>query len=465
MNYKNQISDYIDSHCDEMIQLLSELVSIKSVMSSPQKNAPFGAENARALEFVLERCREYGFSTENVDNFIGSASLNSSKPELAVLCHLDVVPEGCGWSFNPFELYHSKSDGRLYGRGTSDDKGPAVATIFATKAVCELNIPLAKGAEIIFGTNEENGSADLKHYLEKKKMPSMVFTPDGSYPVINIEKGMIRINLSSDFNDGCGKILNLSGGDVINAVPGTAFAELADFSTSDVEKLDTSRFSGVSFRFAQNGSVLCIEADGKSAHASTPDSGCNAVTALLGLLSEFNLPDCSQTRTIKALAKLYPFGESNGKSCGIQCHDEKSGALSIVLSIINLDSNGFSAKNDIRFPLCTSSKNIVENLSAVLNTSSIKTDVIMSQEPHCTDENSSFVQTLLGVYEDITGDKGECIAIGGGTYVHEIDGGVAFGAEFPNETCNMHGADEFITVDNLLKNAKIMANAIVALCK
>lgn len=67
-------------------------------------------------------------------------------------------------------------------------------------------------------------------------------------------------------------------------------------------------------------------------------------------------------------------------------------------------------------------------------------DSCEGSEPHCTDENSEFVQSLLRVYERVTGDKGRCIAIGGGTYVHEIEGGVAFGAEFPNEDGNMHSS-------------------------
>ena len=77
--------------------------------------------------------------------------------------------------------------------------------------------------------------------------------------------------------------------------------------------------------------------------------------------------------------------------------------------------------------------------------------------------DSLLAQKLLKVYEEQTGLKGECLAIGGGTYVHDIEGGVAFGAEFPNQEHNMHGADEFIEIETLSKNSKIFAHSIVEL--
>ena len=74
------------------------------------------------------------------------------------------------------------------------------------------------------------------------------------------------------------------------------------------------------------------------------------------------------------------------------------------------------------------------------------------------------MQTLLRIYEEETGEKGECIAIGGGTYVHDIPGGVAFGAEFPNWDYHMHGDDEFVPIQHLMKDVRMMAAAILELC-
>lgn len=453
----------METHRNELTALLGELVSVRSVMDKPSENAPFGKEAARALELTLKKCGEYGLITENTDNYAGSADITSQTPGLAVLCHLDVVPENDGWNSDPFTLFYDKNTDRIYGRGTSDDKGPAAAAVFAARAVKELGIPLKKGVRLIFGTNEENGSADLKYYMKRHKMPPMVFTPDGSYPVINIEKGMIRLNIRSSFPDD-GQIRFIRGGGIINAVPGKAEAEICGISAETAEQHITSELRGAEFSFTENNGILHIGVCGTSAHASSPEKGVNALTALLSLISRLPLKDSPRFNAVRALAELYPYGETDGNSCGIACADEKSGKLTIVLSVLELNNSGFSAKNDIRFPVSSSCEEVLGKITYVLANRSFTAEPIMCDEPHCTDESSEFVQTLLRVYENVTGDKGECIAIGGGTYVHHIDGGVAFGAEFPGEDVNMHGADEFITVENLLKNAVIMAHAMIELC-
>ena len=52
-------------------------------------------------------------------------------------------------------------------------------------------------------------------------------------------------------------------------------------------------------------------------------------------------------------------------------------------------------------------------------------------------------------YETYSGRKGECVATGGGTYVHDIPGGVAFGAGMPGFVSNLHGANERINITRL----------------
>lgn len=463
MKYTSEIHEYIQSHKNEMIDLLDELVSIRSVMDKASEGAPFGIENARALKFMLSRCRKYGFITENSDNYAGSADICEKYPSLAVLCHLDVVPECDGWSSDPFSLRYDEVSGRLYGRGSSDDKGPAVAAVFAARAVKELGIPLKSGVRLIFGTNEENGSADLQYYLSSRKMPPMVFTPDGSYPVINIEKGMVRLGIKDSFS-GTNRILSLHGGSVINAVPGKAEAEIAGISAETARRSLPVQPKGIDFSFTDRDGVLHITAVGASAHASAPEKGRNALTALLELIAAMPLPESSQTKAVRTLAKLFPYGETDGKSCSVNCRDDISGELTLVLSMLELTPSGFTAKNDIRFPVSANGNEIVTKMSDMLSRCGFETEVLLLDEPHHTDGSSPFVQTLLSVYESVTGERGECLAIGGGTYVHHIKGGVAFGAQFPGEDVNMHGADEFITVEALLKNAEIMAHAMVELC-
>ena len=177
------------------MDIIRQLVEIPSVKGKPEQSAPFGAEPRRALDKMLEICREHGFVTGCHDNVMGTADYApSGKVGLGILCHLDVVPaEPLNWSCPPFQL--TRRDGKLFGRGVIDDKGPCAASLMALYCIKELGIPLKKGVRLLFGTDEENGSEDLEIYRSTHELPPMVFTPDGSFPVINIEKGMIRADI------------------------------------------------------------------------------------------------------------------------------------------------------------------------------------------------------------------------------------------------------------------------------
>jgi succinyl-diaminopimelate desuccinylase len=71
------------------------------------------------------------------------------------------------------------------------------------------------------------------------------------------------------------------------------------------------------------------------------------------------------------------------------------------------------------------------------------------------------VRSLLRIYEEYTGEAGSCLSIGGQTYVHGIPGGVAFGCAFPGVDCRIHGANEYIGVDELILSAKMFTQAII----
>lgn len=447
----SKIRDYLEAHKQEMIDFLAELVAIPSVQGEAEEGFPFGRMPAKALETMLKKCGEFGFTVDNVENYAGSADINSLPAELAVLTHLDVVPVGTGWTTEPYVLRHEPDTNKLVGRGAIDDKGPAVAALFAARAVKELGLPLKKGIRLIFGTNEENGSADLAYYREKRELPPMVFTPDGEYPVINAEKGMLRVYFSTEWS----LPVEIKAGTVINAVP----SECRITST-----FDPKTGCGVFFDTETGKTTKITEKkthvetiNGVSAHASTPEKGENAITKLLSA----GRIDCEPMNELK---KLFPHGEFSGKSCGLGFSDDISGDMTCVLSMLNTEDGRLHGGIDIRFPLDRTKAEISDIICGRLSAAGFDIDSCEGVEPHCTDENSEFVQALLRVYERVTGDKGRCIAIGGGTYVHEIEGGVAFGAEFPNEDGHMHCPDEFITVENLLKNAEIMAEAMAELC-
>ena len=459
---KQNIDSFIDSHIDEMITDLQKLIKIPSYNQPAKENMPYGENVALCLDTFLKMAKLMGFKTNNFDNYVGTIELGEN-PELGILCHLDVVPEGTGWTNDPFSAI--VEDGKIFGRGAIDDKGPAIAVLYAMKAIKELNIPLKNGVRFIVGCDEECGSSDLEYYKTKEKFPPMVFTPDGSYPIINIEKGQCRVCFGADFekNENSKRIISINGGQTVNAVPTNSNAVICGIDLDVIKSTISQLNLDAKFEIKEKENCTVIEVIGKGAHASTPDLGINAVTAIIKLLSNLPFDASKDFEYIKSLDKILPHGDVKGNNINVSCKDEKSGELSLAFSIFNFNEVGFEGHMDIRFPTCTSFnqlKNILNNSFSDVN---INIKEIYGVEPHQTSEDSEFVQKLLKVYEEQTGLKGECLAIGGGTYVHDIEGGVAFGAEFPNQEHNMHGADEFIEIDTLIKNSKIFAHSIVEL--
>lgn len=447
---------------EDIVSLLSKLVAIPSVMGDAKPGYPFGKAPAEALETMLDAAKALGFAVNNVDNYYGTADYlpdGADTAELAILCHLDVVPEGKGWTYEPFAC--TEKDGILYGRGVTDDKGPAVSALYALYCVKQQGAKLSKGVRLIFGTNEENGSADIEYYLKKDKMPPMVFTPDASYPLINCEKGMARIKYSADMDNS--DIISICGGQVINAVPAECCAVLSGKHKNGICSYLKKSKNGCAYDIEPCGDNIKVICKGESAHASTPEKGRNAITAMLEMLVSLELGGNTK-KLLSDILRLYPYGETDGSSLGVACEDE-SGALTCVLSLINAEDGRLTFSTDTRFPISMTAVQLKEKAAAALSGTDITISDFMGTDAHYASPDSFLVKTLLSVYEEQTGKKGECIAIGGGTYVHEIEGGVAFGVEHPDTDYRIHGADEFVPVSELIENTAMFANAIEKLCK
>ena len=467
MEYREKIEQYIDSHRQEMINDICALCRINSEKMSYKEGMPYGEGAYHALEAALGMAEQYGFSINNYDNYVGTADLNDKEAQLDILAHLDVVPAGEGWketeAFEPVE-----KDGLLFGRGTADDKGPAVAAMYAMRAVKELKLPLKKNVRLILGTDEECGSSDIAHYYAVEKEAPMTFSPDGSYPVVNIEKGRLAGNFTAEWtpDDKLPRIESVQAGIKENVVPGKAFAivkgldqEVLEAAMEAVEKE-----TGVRFRLELNDNAMELTAIGSGAHASTPAEGNNALTGLLTLLDRLEFAPCEQTKMIHNLLTLFPHGDTRGEALGVAMADELSGELTMALSMMTITEKDLSGTFDSRSPICATDENMLETIRRNMKAAGMTLHNDSMTPPHHVDGNSHFVKTLLNVYEEYTGQKGECIAMGGGTYVHSLKNGVAFGASMPGTDNRMHGADEFAVIDELLMSAKMFAQVIVELC-
>ena len=459
-------SRFIENHFSEMVRDLARLVAIPSVKGEPQEGKPFGEGPAAALECMLELAKGYGFHTKNHDGYVGTIDINPELPTtLGILCHLDVVPAGkSGWKTLPFSLYIS--DGKMYGRGVIDNKGPAIAVLYAMRAIKESGVPLTQNVRFIVGTDEESGSSDIAYYKKKEALPPRVFTPDAEYPVINIEKGRVRGEFStySGFAVGNRSILSAAGGTVFNAVPESAYAIVCGFPEEELRTASLA-FPKLGFEFTKEADGCTkITAKGVSAHASQPKRGVNAVTGLCAYLGSLTTDD-ETARSFSRVSSAFPFGDNNGAGLGVAESDEESGALTAVFSILEYRDGVINGKFDCRFPVSDTAENLRQKYVSCFAKFGIRVTDTQCVEGHKVDADTDFVKTLLHIYGKTASGIAKPIAIGGGTYVHDIEGGVAFGAEFPGEVNNMHGANECFSLASFKKNTCIFTEAIEELCK
>lgn len=465
--YRKEIEAYIEAHKQEMVEDIFTLCRINSEKSGYEEGMPFGRGAAQALQTALEMAERYGFSVQNYDSFVGTADFNDKEKQLDILAHLDVVPAGEGWEVTqPFEPV--EKDGKLYGRGTADDKGPAVAALYAMRAVKELGIPLSKNVRLILGTDEECGGSDIAHYYNLEQEAPMTFSPDADFPVTNIEKGSLAANFTGTFapSSVLPRLVSIETGIKVNVVPGKAHATVEGLSLEELKKAaeETKAATGVEFLFDMEDGMTKITAVGAGAHAAYPHEGNNALTGLLTFLTASPLAPCEQVTAIHKLAELIPHGDTRGKALGIAMEDEISGPLTLAFSLLRVTDSELDGTFDSRCPICATKENVLQVVKERMAAIGLTVHNEEMKPPHHVDGNSHFVKTLLQAYEDYTGLKGECLYTGGGTYVHNLKNGVAFGASMPGTDNRMHGADEFAVLEELVVSAKIFAQVIVDLC-
>lgn len=469
-NNMSKLDNLIDSWKDEIVEETRNLIKIRSVEEKAKDDRPFGDGPYEALQYALKLSDKFGFTTKNHENYAGHAEWGQGHDIVGILVHLDVVPEGTGWTYPPYEA--KVVDGKIYGRGSSDDKGPTVAAMYALRAVKEAGIPLQKRVRIIFGTNEESGWGCMKHYFDEKKeeVPVMGLSPDANFPIINREKGILIFNIEKKFESRSEKvnIKYMKGGQRPNMVPD--YCEAGIEVKNELRDEIRQRFNNfikdkdVHLELSDSIDGFVIKSHGVSAHGSTPEKGKNAIVPLAEFLGSLAAGENDVTAFLNFIAR-YIGKEVHGDSLGIHLIDEPSGDLIFNLGMIEMDEEKGKLVINIRYPVTFKGEDVVKKLES--NLVQIDKDLYLSDvsdnPPLYVPADSPLVKKLQKVYKEVTGEEPELISIGGGTYARAIPNAVAFGALFPGKPELAHEKDEYIEIDDLIKCAKIYAHAIAAL--
>lgn len=464
-----QYINLIDSYQDNIIKSTQEIIRIKSVEGEAKPKMPFGEGPYRALEHALSLSKEMGFETKNLDGYAGYAEFGEGEETIGVLVHLDVVPEGEGWTYPPYagEIH----DDKIFGRGTTDDKGPAIATLYAMKALKESGIPLNRKIRIIFGTNEETGWGCMDYYFKHENPPTMAFTPDADFPVIHGEKGIIVFDLVQKINSNgcCGITLKeLKGGNAPNMVPDHAEAVLEVKDKTDIEEKFKSYIAEKAYpiNIDIQDNIVKVIAKGISAHGSTPEKGENAISYLMDVLTYFMDGKCDLCDFINLYNERISF-KHHGENIGCGYEDDVSGKLNFNPGLIKLEGDKITLTVNVRYPIKSSAKEVYEGIrNNLAGTNMELVEGKSDTKPLYVPKDNFLVQKLMKVYKEQTGDlDSEPITIGGGTYARAMDNAVAFGPMFPGQGDVAHQKDEYISIEHLMKITKIYAQALYELAK
>lgn len=454
---------------DDYVADLKTLVGIDSSRDDSQAtaDAPLGPGPAKALNAFLALAQRDGFKVKNLDNLAGYVEYGEGPETLAVLAHADVMPAGKGWDTDPFEL--TAKDGNLYGRGTSDDKGPALAAYYGLKMLKDQGIKPKMTIRFIIGTDEESDWTGMTHYLDKEPAPTLGFSPDAEFPLINGEKG--NVTFETHFggqNAGDFTLRDFESGLRPNMVPRDAQATVI---VPDQDKLKTS-FDMFLAHAPVTGEVtaladgaLQLNVVGKAAHGMEPKNGINAGTYLATFLGQFEF-GADAADFLHLLANQL-HDDSRAHRLGLNYTDKVMGDLTMNVGIMTFTAGDAGLINtNFRYPTGTGAAQILAGLKQATADMTVTIDQGREMVPHYVDPSDPLVTTLMAVYREQTGDTtAQPEVVGGGTYGRLMTRGVAFGALFPGTADTMHQANEFQPEADLLKAMAIYGQAMAELTK
>ena len=451
INFKKLLKVYKN----ESIANLAEWIKINSVddPKTYDDTNPFGKGVTKALDYIACLGEKEGFIVDRCDNYCTELTYGEGQL-ISIYAHADVVPATGKWTYGPFDAVIK--DNIMYGRGTSDDKGPAMAAFYAIKALKDNNLIDGYQVRLVIGGNEEKGGRCLDYYFNKLNKPAPVygFTPDADFPLIYGEKGIGGyIHHYSLKND---EIIKVTGGIAVNSVIDEAIAIVK--KNNQLKEYAEQYFSLINNKYTivENDSFIEIKVYGKSAHGSIPHLGVNAGLILLKFLGFFY-----KDSALSDLAECYL--ETTGKKMGTYYASEYLHNTTYNVGVIETEGRDLKLAVNFRYPENVNLDEVKEKINSL---GLGKVEKIVGGEPLLFDPNSKLVSTLLKVYQEETGDLVTPIkTIGGGTYAKECKNTIAFGSAFPGRNDKIHEPDEEIHLDDFLKSQSIYARAIYELGK
>ncbi len=457
--------EMIDENRENIVNTVSDLIKFPSVSNETgDSKYPFGKECADVLEKFLNLASKMGFRTKNIDGYCGYVEFGEGEELVGIIGHLDVVPANKedGWTLDPF--ISDIRDGKLYGRGSIDDKGPVIAALYAMKAVME-KAKVNKRVRLIVGLNEEKDWKCIEYYKEKEEWPSIGFSPDANFPIIYAEKGILSVEVKNNFHIKGFEIEEINcNNNAINVVPKYCSITLKSVidNSEIIEKLFKIKNEKIKVSRIDD-KVIKIESYGTAAHAAHPELGENSIKNLVDfLIANFEF----DTNYLKSLVETGFFEIESPKFMSWRKIEDESGILTSNVAIMEYSNGSLIFKINLRVPVTVNMHDITAKYEKFSKEyPDIRVKELRTQDPLYVKKDSKLVKTLVKIFNDKTELKEKPIAIGGGTYARAFDNCVAYGATMPGDMDMCHQVDEYVEIDKLILASKIYAEAIYELSK
>lgn len=500
----NRVSGWFDSHRDEMLGDLETLVRIPSVaqedLSPDDKNSlPFGRPCREALDTALELGRKHGFAVENYNYYVGRIGLAEQHLDRTIgfWNHLDVVPAGNGWTRDPFDPWISR--GFMIGRGSQDNKGPAVGNLYLMQCIRELGIPMKHELCLFVGCDEEKSMNDLGYYTAHFKTPMLSIVVDSGFPVCYGEKGI----LSGEFTPVrpfSSDILDVSGGMAENMIPDRAVCRLR-YSKELLNRLQdalgrrqagqqagdmTGAASGCGdgdhepeageVRILAEEDAITVTGYGTSRHSAFPEGSVNAIWVLSDFLAGSGCLEKEDEKLFRFLAETT--ASYYGEPEGVDYQDEVSGRTTCAGTVISTENGKFHLVLNIRYAITHDREALEKGLSDYAKSRGAVWSTMHGSDPHYFPKEHPAVGFLTDLYNEWSGEKTEPFVMGGGTYARKLPMAFAYGiggmrktkedleaekALFRPGTGGAHEPDEGFNLRMYLEAMKFLTTAVVQL--
>lgn len=462
--------EWLNAHKDEMISDLRDFVSIRSVSRADlaAQGAPFGEECRKMLEYALIKGSKYGFDVLNADGYYGKIMLGDDDNSIGMIAHLDVVPEGVNWIHPPYEGVVEGDF--MFGRGSSDNKGSAIACLYVMRMIKEMNLPVRHGLRLILGCSEETGMQDMEAYNAREKDCVVTLVPDAAFPVCYAQKGSLTAHALIVLGE---DVVSFDGGEVDNMVPPVAKCVLEKDYECVKKAFSEKGLISDKIEVVSKDGKGCVIAHGVASHAASPENGVSAIHMLAGAILEAGLVKGQSEKALSAISFISQ--GFYGEHAGIACEDADTGKTTMVIGIAKTHGGMVEVHADCRLSIKADLSQNKKAMTEAMENAGFEVTLMETTDPVYIPKDDPMVLALQNAYREITGDETPAYTMGGGTYSRCLKNAVTFGLgmrafgarpeNLPAGHGGAHAPDEYQSITALFESTLVFLSSVLKLDK